>query len=1056
MYSGTVVYLIVACLLVCGLSSENPTPFKSHTSLAFVGLTQQQSSSSGHHSLRYLGETSLGTPGADPVSFVYSSQTGMYYVAASSGWLDFVSSSSYRDVRSVYLGNQSRPASIAYDASNNTIFVGVEPRNIIVVSATDGEIVRNVSVQSEPIALSYDSVTGNIYAGMGLVSAFIGVGTGDYNVTLVNASTYRISQIPTWPRIPVFYPSALTVDPAANLLIALGPASVEPWNGVAAFNASTGAILWYLNGTATGPDYVGLALDFKTKIVYLPDCRNDTVVGLNESTGLFSAKFDIPTLDGACDMDSVVSFDSETSSLILGGPWTPTILSLNVSSGLLAAPLFVGGDPSAITPDAGGGHPAVLTFDSATIAVLGPNDSSVAELIDVGSGPLALALDPESNLVYAADSNNVSLVNATTRKLVGYVSVGAYPSAVMFDPAGDEVFVANADSDTVSVITAGSNTVVASIPVDATPWSFAIDDDDNTVFVACMNLTSPNGVGYIDEISGTTLNVTARFAVGIQSFPDGLAYVPPLGDLFVSHAFQEYAPYNLTVLSAATGQVVGSVPLPNAAEPGVLEYDNSTGLLYAANAGIGNNGVNSPDDLVVDPLNLSVVGSFPVGAYPAGLGLSATMGLVFGASFVTGNVSAIAVGSLNITAVLSLGPGALAYSLVTDAAASEVIVGEWGQNTLVFLQYAEVYAVEFNESGLRPGTNWTVNLDGSNLTTENGTLLTNLPNGSAEFSVNPVPDFSANPQNGTLTISGAGAAVTLKFSRTYHVEFITSGLPPGEQWTVHLGSSSDTNRTTPVGGTIDFTEPNGTYAYSISTVPGYRLVSIPPSGNLDVAGSNLTENLEYNVSVFELTVSEFGLPANQPWSITIGGQVVQSTVGVALVSLANGSYPYVVGSLAGWHLFERPYAGTINVSGSNESLFLNWSRTLYATTFEEAGLPAGTTWSVALTNGTSMVNVTSVTLQLPNGSFDYSISPPAGYVASPSSGVATVDGQNSSIAVAFHPVLTTNSGTELPPWLAWTILTLAAAAVAIIGVVFWRRHHQPRGGPPAGESFDRS
>jgi hypothetical protein len=108
----------------------------------------------------------------------------------------------------------------------------------------------------------------------------------------------------------------------------------------------------------------------------------------------------------------------------------------------------------------------------------------------------------------------------------------------------------------------------------------------------------------------------------------------------------------------------------------------------------------------------------------------------------------------------------------------------------------------------------------------------------------------------------------------------------------------------------------------------------------------------------------------------------------------------------------------------------------YAVTFTESGLPAGTSWAVAL-NGTTETSTTStITFSEPNGTYTYSIGTVSGYTISSSGSSITVNGVNVSKVITFTSNTTTSkrtssgiSSTEL------YVIIGAVVAVALIGGV---------------------
>jgi YVTN family beta-propeller protein len=129
------------------------------------------------------------------------------------------------------------------------------------------------------------------------------------------------------------------------------------------------------------------------------------------------------------------------------------------------------------------------------------------------------------------------------------------------------------------------------------------------------------------------------------------------------------------------------------------------------------------------------------------------------------------------------------------------------------------YPVTFTESGLTPGTSWSVTLNGDSQDSTGAADAFSEPNGTYAFSASAT-GYTASPGSGSIAVSGATSQsidFTTKEQGLYSVTFSESGLSAGTGWSVTLGGSQESSTST----TIQFTEGNGTYAYTIGPVSGY-------------------------------------------------------------------------------------------------------------------------------------------------------------------------------------------------------------------------------------------
>ena len=165
------------------------------------------------------------------------------------------------------------------------------------------------------------------------------------------------------------------------------------------------------------------------------------------------------------------------------------------------------------------------------------------------------------------------------------------------------------------------------------------------------------------------------------------------------------------------------------------------------------------------------------------------------------------------------------------------------------------YTVTFTESGLPSGTTWYVNLsNGVDSGAITGSLYTfYMTNGTYSYTIattNKIYEASS----GSFIVNGGSVSKPVSFSEVkYTVTFTESGLPSGTTWYVNLSNGQSFSSTT---STISFSEPNGTYSYTIGNVLGYQIS--PSSGSINVNGNNVTNNITFTVksSLYGISTTE--------------------------------------------------------------------------------------------------------------------------------------------------------------------------------------------------------
>jgi hypothetical protein len=184
-----------------------------------------------------------------------------------------------------------------------------------------------------------------------------------------------------------------------------------------------------------------------------------------------------------------------------------------------------------------------------------------------------------------------------------------------------------------------------------------------------------------------------------------------------------------------------------------------------------------------------------------------------------------------------------------------------------------------------------------------------------------------------------------------------------------------------------------------------------------------------------LTFTETGLPIGTPWSVTVNGTLLTATApGTALYPQTNGAYtPYVytVGAVPGYTA--QPAKGNGTYTQTDATIPIHFWTVNYTVTFAETGLPANTSWGVKLSFAglNAAGNASALVLDAANGTWDYQLASPVGYLASPSSGNVTVKGAALTVSVVFHPITYGVSFDQvgLPVGLNWSV-TLQGATLA--------------------------
>ncbi len=140
----------------------------------------------------------------------------------------------------------------------------------------------------------------------------------------------------------------------------------------------------------------------------------------------------------------------------------------------------------------------------------------------------------------------------------------------------------------------------------------------------------------------------------------------------------------------------------------------------------------------------------------------------------------------------------------------------------------------------------------------------------------------------------------------------------------------------------------------------------------------------------------------------------------------DGTFAYRLNTVASYAALSSN--GSVVVAGANRSIaaVFTLDTVLYAVTFTETGLQAGTSWSVTLGATTQSSTTTSLTFLVSNGTYRYTIPDTVGFFATPGQGMVNVVGGPASPDVSFaatqsqtYPVTITETG--LPSGTTWAV-----------------------------------
>ncbi len=394
--------------------------------------------------------------------------------------------------------------------------------------------------------------------------------------------------------------------------------------------------------------------------------------------------------------------------------------------------------------------------------------------------------------------------------------------------------------------------------------------------------------------------------------------------------------------------------------------------------------------------------------------------------------SQIGFGLLNTNAgtlVDSSASGCLDYGLLSEGDLGSAVVGDQFTACAVGAEVSDSAGTTL--SGLNVSGSTTIGIDvylsdevtvvGSNVS---GSGVGFAVLGDAQTTVE-ANSFYHNTDDFEISTTGAGG------NRIFWNDFVD-----GSGWEFASGSAS-------VDAVFDAGYPGGGNYWSNWTGPDTEhgpdqnlpgadgIVDVP----FEISGSYVDPyplTLPIALADLNLTFAETGLPGGATWGVTVGSELNGSSTGSTIVistgAAAWATYAYSVSAPAGWTA--RPAAGSVTTDGAPQTVTIAFTEVTYAVSFVETGLATGTAWSVSV-NGTSYSDTsTTITVALPNGSQEYSVSPVPGYLSDSAGGVVTVAANEPTVDIEFTAVDYAVTFTEvgLPSGTHWNVTLGDAAA----------------------------
>jgi len=220
------------------------------------------------------------------------------------------------------------------------------------------------------------------------------------------------------------------------------------------------------NGIAVSPD---------GKKAYVTNLGNLNMPVIDTATNTVS-----DTIDGIVSIPQGIAINRDGTKIYVPDTYITTFFAVDTATKEVTEVYVRGSCGVAVNPE---GTKLYVTTEGeypdfkGIIEVVDVASNKVTDKVeDVGTNPSRLAVSPDGTKVYVTNkgSNNVSVIDASTNKVIATVNVGINPYGIAVTPDGKKVYVANSHSNNVSVIDTDLNEVTSTLNVGNGPIGVTI------------------------------------------------------------------------------------------------------------------------------------------------------------------------------------------------------------------------------------------------------------------------------------------------------------------------------------------------------------------------------------------------------------------------------------------------------------------------------------------------------------------------------------------------------------------------------------------------------
>ncbi len=248
------------------------------------------------------------------------------------------------------------------------------------------------------------------------------------------------------------------------------------------------------------------------------------------------------------------------------------------------------------------------------VTVIDTTTNTVVSTVNVGQHTTGIAVNAAASRAYAANSQNVVVINMATNEVIANIAYGTIPdmvAGVALNPAGTRLYVTDQQRAGIAVIDTATNTVITNVTTGYHAFRIAVSPDGRRVYATSFY---DDMVSVIDALTDSVVaNIpidnpffSPPIAAGdFSAGPSGVVVNPAGTRVYVANAFlndPSLSHVYVTVIDATTNTIIANVPTGPSRSLDIA-MDPAGTRVYTSNGA------------VIDTATNTVVGAIPASSY---------------------------------------------------------------------------------------------------------------------------------------------------------------------------------------------------------------------------------------------------------------------------------------------------------------------------------------------------------------------------------------------------------------------------------------------------------